>query len=253
MRARFFAAHGWLVVRGAVDAARVRALEQALDAVLPPSSWAAWGGRVVEAAGVSHAAPLLAEQARDASIGALAAELLGAASVQLLQDTALVKPPRHAGDVAWHRDWGFLSFLGAPRVLTVRLALTPCTAASGCMHVYDGSHRWDVAAEDLALRHGAIDDQRAALPPALRERAAASEVALELEPGDISIHHALTFHGSAANGSAWPRKTFAVRLFDGDCRLDATRLPSPEALQHFPTEPDGRFAEAAFARVWPVR
>lgn len=246
-----FTGHGWLVQRAVVSAERVAELEAALDAVIPAERYADWGDRVVEVAGVSRASPPLAALACDAALGALAAAALDVPSVQLLQDTALIKPARHPGGVAWHQDWGYLAFLDRPQVITLRLTLTPCTAASGCMRVLDGSHRWGHVSENRALRWNAIEDELPDLPPALRERAAHSERLLELAPGDVSGHHTLTFHGSAPNGSDQPRKTLVLRYIDSACRLLPERLPSPEALAYFPTDAEGHLDPAAFPRVWP--
>src|SRR5689334_5162786 len=127
-----FAEHGWLVVRGAVPTARVAELERALDAVIPAASYGAWGGRVVEVAGASRASRALAEHAADAGLAAIAGDALGAERLQLLQDTAIVKPPEHPGAVAWHQDFTYLGYLDRPGVVTLTLALTPCTIASGC-------------------------------------------------------------------------------------------------------------------------
>src|SRR5262249_6565382 len=49
---------------------------------------------------------------------------------------------------------------------------------------------------------------------------------LELEPGDVTIHHCLLLHGSGPNRSNRARKTLILRMFDGDCRLDPARLPA---------------------------
>ncbi|MBE7454899.1 MAG: phytanoyl-CoA dioxygenase family protein [Kofleriaceae bacterium] len=242
--------HGWLVVRGAVAPDRVAELARALDAVIPEASYPAWGERVVEVAGVSRASPVLAAHARDATLGALAGAALGASRVQLLQDTVLVKPAAHPGAVAWHQDRSYLTYLDPPAVVTVRLALTPCTLASGCLRVLDGSHRWEHVGENLALRRGSVEDELLAVPDALRAGAAGTEVARELEPGDVSLHHCLTFHGSRPNTSARPRKTLVLRLFDGACRLVPDRLPSPEAVAHFPTDADGHLDAAAFPVLW---
>lgn len=246
-----FAEHGWLVQRGVLGAARVAELEAALDGIVPAERYADWGDRVVEVAGLSRASPLLAALACDTQLGALAAAALDVPGVQLLQDTVLVKPARHPGGVAWHQDWGYLAFLDRPQVVTLRVALTPCTAASGCMRVLDGSHRWGHVSENRTLRWNTIEDELQDLPPALRERAASSERLLELEPGDVSGHHTLTFHGSAPNGSNRPRKTLVLRYIDSACRLLPERLPSPEALAYFPTDTEGHLDKAAFPQVWP--
>ena len=244
------AEHGWLVVRGAVPPARVAELERALDAVVPEASYPAWGDRVVELAGISRAAPTLAAHAADAALAALAGRALGAARVQLLQDTVFIKAPARPASVAWHQDFTYLGYLDRPGVVTLRLALTPCTIASGCLRVLDGSHRWAHAPENLALRRDHVEDALAALPAELRARADGGGTPIELAPGDVSVHHCLTFHGSEPNTSARPRKTLAVRLVDGACRLVPERLPTAEARAYFPIDADGRLDPAAFPVLW---
>ncbi len=245
-----FAEHGWLVVRAAVTATRVAELEHALDAVIPELSYPSWGDRVVEVASIARASDQLTRHAHDGAIAAIAGDALGASRIQLLQDTAMVKPAAHAGCVAWHQDYTYLGYLDRPAVITARLALTPCTIASGCLRLLDGSHRWDHVGDNLAFRRGSVEDALDALPAELRARVPAAEVTLELAPGDVSFHHCLTFHASDANTSARPRKTLVVRLFDAACRLAPSRLPSPEAAAYFPTDADGHLDGAAFPVLW---
>jgi ectoine hydroxylase-related dioxygenase (phytanoyl-CoA dioxygenase family) len=245
-----FDEHGWLVVRGAVASDRVAALERALDAVLPEASYPAWADRVVEVAGIACASPALADFAADPALAGHAGRALGAARIQRLQDTVFIKPRAHPAAVAWHQDFTYLGYLDRPGVVTVRLALTPCTIASGCLRVLDGSHRWSNRVENLALRRGEVEDTLASLPPELRARADGGGTPLELAPGDISIHHCLTFHGSEPNTSATPRKTLAVRLVDGACRLVPERLPTPDARAYFPVDAGGHLDTTAFPVLW---
>lgn len=247
---RFFEDHGWLIVRAAVAAERVAALEAALDALIPEASYAAWGGRVVEVAGVSHGSPELARHARDPELARLAAGALGARRVQLLQDTALVKPVAAPARVEWHQDYSYLAYLDRPAVATVRIALTRCSLESGCMRVIDASHTWGLVGDNLAFRRDRVEDALDALPPELRDRARAAEIPLELAPGDVSVHHCLTFHGSEENRSAHPRKTLAVRIMDAGCRLVPSRLPSAELAPYFPTDASGHLAGSAFPILW---
>jgi ectoine hydroxylase-related dioxygenase (phytanoyl-CoA dioxygenase family) len=243
----FFSAHGYLVLRAVIAPARVDKLEQALDRVhqgytafapTPP-------GEVWEVPGIGRAAPLLAEHARDRAIAQRAGEALGCARVQLLQDTALIKAARVGGPVAWHQDHTYTGYLSPARVVTARLALTRCTAANGCMEVLGGSHRWGLLGEVRALTERSVAD-------ALGDRAdgSASEVVrLELEPGDVTLHHCLTFHRSGPNASDESRKTLITRLFDGACTLVKEKLP-PGGESHFPCDEQGRLSEAAFPILW---
>lgn len=244
------AEQGWLVVRGVIPPSRVAELERALDAVIPEASYPAWGDRVVEIAGISKAAPAIAALTADPALGELAGHALDAARIQLLQDTVFIKPPARPATVAWHQDFTYLGYLDRPGVVTLRLALTPCTIASGCLRVLDGSHRWPHTAQNLALRRNEVEDALSWLPLDLRARADGGGTPLELEPGDVSIHHCLTFHGSEPNTSARPRKTLAVRLVDGTCRLVPERLPTPEARAYFPVDHHGHLDATAFPVLW---
>lgn len=245
-----FAEHGWLVVRSAVAPARIAELERALDALIPEASYPAWADRVVEVAGIARAAPAIAALASDVALAEIAGRALGAARIQLLQDTVFIKPPARPATVEWHQDFTYLGYLDRPGVVTLRLALTPCTVASGCLRVLDGSHRWPHAVENLALRRGSVEDALGSLPPERRALATAGGTPLELEPGDLSLHHCLTFHGSEPNTSARPRKTLAVRLVDGACHLVPERLPTPEARAYFPVDRDGHLDATAFPILW---
>jgi ectoine hydroxylase-related dioxygenase (phytanoyl-CoA dioxygenase family) len=237
---RFFAEHGWLVVRGAVAAERVAELERAIDEIFAASPLPR-PGDVWERAGVSRLSPSLALHARDPAIGRRAADALGCARVQLLQDTLLVKQARVGGRVEWHQDHTYIGYLRPARAASVRLALTDCTVENGCLEVIDGSHQWGAIDSVRALSESRVVD-------VLGERAAAWAeriVPLELRPGDLSFHHCLTLHRSGENTSARARKTLITRLFDAACTLDAERLP-PGAALHFPVDADQRLSEALF-------
>jgi ectoine hydroxylase-related dioxygenase (phytanoyl-CoA dioxygenase family) len=116
------------------------------------------------------------------------------------------KPAGDAAYVSWHQDatyWG----LSSPDVATAWVALTPSTRESGCMQVVPGTHRAQVPHEDR------FDD--ANLLSRGQEIAVkvdpATVVDVELQPGEMSLHHVLLFHGSQPNRSTEPRIGFAIR------------------------------------------
>ncbi len=243
----FFAEHGWLVVRDALPADAVEALVQACDAVCPPASYTAAepGGPVVERIAASRAHPVLARAATDPTLARHAAEALGCRRVQLLQDTLLIKPPG-AGRVAWHQDDTYTGFLEPAGSVSVRVALTDCTVESGCLHVLDGSHRWGLVGPLSILSATSVTDTLALLDGAETRDAYKNATPLLLRKGDLSVHHCLTFHGSAENRGTTARKTLILRLFDSTCTLVASRLPSPAMAAYFPTDPDGHLSHDAF-------
>lgn len=238
------------MLRGAVLPERVAELSAALDAVIPPASYPAWGARVVEVAGISRASPLLAALAHDGRIAEAAGRVLGARRVQLLQDTALIKPAGSPATVAWHQDYSYFTYLDRPAVVTARLALTRCSEASGCLRVIDGSHAWGLSGGDLTFRRGSVEDTLQALSPERRDRVRTDERLVELEPGDVNLHGCLTFHRSLENRSEQARKTLVVRLMDADCRLLPERLPSPALASIFTASPEGHLVGPSFPVLW---
>jgi ectoine hydroxylase-related dioxygenase (phytanoyl-CoA dioxygenase family) len=238
-----FAERGWVVVRQVVPAETVAALTRALDEIYARSPPAPRGA-VWELPSISRMAEVIAAHARDRRIGRLAAEALGCGDVQLLQDTVLVKPGGGGGEVAWHQDHTYTGFLEPARAASVRLALTPCTVASGCMEVIDGSHRWGAITEVRALTEASVEDALGKRAEEWRDRV----VRIELEPGDVSIHHCLTLHRSGENQTDAARKTLITRVFDAECRLRAERLPAGYG-GYFPTDGEGRLERGSFPVV----
>ena len=239
------AARGWLVVRRAVSHERVAELAAAvesIEAAWPPAA----PGHVWEVAHASRISQAIASHTHDAEIARHAAAALGCARVQLLQDTLLVKAARVGGAVAWHQDHTYTGYLSPARVVSVRLALTDDDVERGCLEVIDGSHAWGLLGDVRALTETRVADALGV------EAAKWSEhvVRLELEPGDLSIHHCLTLHRSAPNASAHPRKTLVTRMFDAECSLLRERLP-PGAEAHFPVDDAGRLSESAFPVLFP--
>lgn len=150
-----------------------------------------------------------------------------------------IKEPRSPGFVSWHQDstyWG----LSRPDVVTAWVALTPSTRANGAMEVVPGSHTLDqiphrdTFAKDNMLSRGqeiAVD-----VDPA-------KAVALELQPGEISLHHVRLVHGSAPNPSGDRRIGYAIRYIPTDVAQtagggdSATLVRGTDRYGHFRLEP----------------
>jgi len=237
------------VVRGVVPPGEIADMLRLFETLIPEIAYPRRRDGVLwEITGAARQVAPLAAVARDARFAALAGEALGCATVQLLQDSLLYKPAREGGPVEWHQDHTYVGFLTPARVVSLRIALLPEDERSGCLRVVDGSHRWGSVGAVRALTETRVDSLLPSLRPD-QEAALAGARPLELEPGDVTIHHCLTLHGSGPNRSERPRKTVILRMFDGACRLDRTRLP-PGAEAHFPTDETGRLATSAFPRVF---
>ncbi len=109
--------------------------------------------------------------------------------------------------ISWHQDltyWG----LDPADIVTAWVALSPATTASGCMKFVAGSHRMEIqphkdtfAADNLLSRGQEVEV----------EVDEATAVHVELQPGEMSLHHVKLIHGSEPNRSADRRIGFAIR------------------------------------------
>jgi non-haem Fe2+, alpha-ketoglutarate-dependent halogenase len=116
------------------------------------------------------------------------------------------KPAGDAAYVSWHQDatyWG----LSSHDVVTAWVALTPSTKRSGCMQVVPGTHHAQVKHEDRFEQTNMLS--RGQEIAVTIDRSQVENV--ELQPGQMSLHHVLLFHGSEPNQSDQPRVGYAIR------------------------------------------
>ncbi len=160
---------------------------------------------------------------------------------------------KNAGDsaiVSWHQDstyWG----LEPMDIVSAWVAFTPSTVESGCMRVVPGTHvggqleHVDTFAEHNLLSRG----QEVAAK--VNENEA---VDVELQPGEMSLHHVRIVHGSGPNRSDLPRFGFAVRYIPTHVRqlggrTTAQLVRGVDEYRHFDPEPrpSADFADDALA------
>ncbi len=162
-----------------------------------------------------------------------------------------IKEPQAPGYVSWHQDatyWG----LSSPDVLTVWLALTPANEVNGCMKFAPGTHNAPVGHHDTFDKDNLLTRGQE-ITVAVDE---AQTVAVNLQPGEASLHHVLLHHGSAPNRSADRRIGYAIRYIPAYVRQiagatdSATLVRGRDAFGHFEHEaaPDADLSEAAVAQ-----
>lgn len=128
-----------------------------------------------------------------------------------------IKEPRTKHMVGMHQDLTYWGMGETSAQVTAWIALSPATRESGCMEFAAGSHKnpilphKDTFAQTNLLSRG----QEIAVDVPEAER-----TAIELAPGQMSLHHGLTIHGSGPNRSDDRRIGFAIRYL------------SPDAQQH---------------------
>lgn len=246
-----FQAHGWLVLRGVVSDCDLAEMNRVFDRLMAPFAVPGEGrSGVVQHPNACRTNDVMLRHLHD-GVAAIACDLLGARSVQLLQDTLLLKHPSAAGSIALHQDYSYTGYLDSPSSLSVGLALTDATIESGCLYVVDASHTWGLVSGLHVFADELQKDLGQRLSPAQRERVARGKVPLEVRAGDVTVHHCLTLHGSGDNTSGRPRKTVVTHLFSGDCTLVRERLPR-QAQHRFTTDDLGHLTAPAFPTLYPA-
>ena len=165
--------------------------------------------------------------------------------------TFFIKEARDPGFVSWHQDstyWG----LDPADIVTAWVALSESTAENGAMRVIPDTqkleqiaHRDTFAADNLLTRGQEIEvdvDEGQA-------------VMLQLQPGEMSLHHVRLIHGSDPNPSAKRRIGFAIRYLPTHVRQivgtrdSATLVRGVDQFGNFEPEyrPERDLSEAAVA------
>lgn len=113
--------------------------------------------------------------------------------------------------VTMHQDLTYWGFGETPDQVSAWIALSPSTVESGCMDLVAGSHKQPIlphtdtlAANNLLSRGQEVDvDVR---PDDITH--------VELQPGEMSLHHGKCIHGSGPNTSNDRRIGFAIRYIN---------------------------------------
>ena len=146
-----------------------------------------------------------------------------------------IKDPWDGGFVSWHQDipyWG-LDIHG--HVVTAWLALSPATRENGVMKVVPGTHKKLVAHREAAANNLLRRGQEVAV-----DVDEGHAIAMELRPGELSLHHGLLFHGSEANKSGERRIGYAIRYIPTSMKPLAG-LPRDTATLVRGVDSDGHF------------
>ena len=152
----------------------------------------------------------------DPVLGRIAAELLGVDSIRLWHDQVLYKPGTNGektkkGTVGWHQDYGYWRCTDNYNMITAWIALQDTDLSNGCMMTIPGSHKWGVVEGSDTF----FEQDNAKLRERFMRKDWVEEPCI-LKAGQISFHHALTFHGSEPNLSSEPRLSVVAHLMPGN-------------------------------------
>lgn len=139
--------------------------------------------------------------------------------IALFASHYIVKAPRTGRPVLWHQDGSYWP-LDPMEVVTLWLACGPSTLQNGCMQVIPGTQH--LTLQEMRPNDAVDSVLQSEIDPSLVDTRNA--VALELQPGDVSIHHPNVIHGSGPNTSDQWRYGLTIRYIP-----TSTRITRPEA------------------------
>jgi non-heme Fe2+,alpha-ketoglutarate-dependent halogenase len=168
--------------------------------------------------------------------------------------TFFVKPAEDPHYVAWHQDsayWG----LDPSDVVTAWIALTDSSHDNGCLRVVPGSHLQPELPHGI---HASADNMLVRGQSVTAPVPDSDTRDVELQPGEMSLHHVGILHGSRPNRSPRPRVGLAVRYIAAHVkqrgiRQGASVVRGSDAFGYFDHEPEPTRDNDPLAMQWHRR
>ena len=139
--------------------------------------------------------PMAARIARDPAILDVVQSVLGP-DILIYSTEFFIKEPNTRQIVSMHQDLTYWGLGAIDGLVTAWIALSPATPASGCMDFVAASHK------NAILEHEDSFDPDNLLSRGQEVKvdvADTDKTAIEIHPGQMSLHHGLTIHGSGPN------------------------------------------------------
>ncbi|MEM9432665.1 MAG: phytanoyl-CoA dioxygenase family protein [Pseudomonadota bacterium] len=151
--------------------------------------------------------PMAARIARAPTVLDIVEDILGP-DILIFSTEFFIKEPRTTQIVSMHQDLTYWGLGAVDGLVTAWIPLSPATPASGCMQFVAGSHK------NAILPHEDTFDDNNLLSRGQEVRvevAPEDKTSIEIHPGQMSLHHGLTVHGSGPNTSGDRRIAAVVR------------------------------------------
>jgi len=178
-------------------------------------------------------------------LGGMAADLLGVDAVRLYHDNALSKEPG-CGRTPWHYDADHFP-IATPHICTIWIPLQPVPRAMGPLAFAVGMDRWELARD---VHFGKKDTSYDA---EVGHRFRSHGVEVDDGPfdlGEVSFHHALSFHTAASNRTGVPRMVLATTYFEDGARVvDRPTMVSGDWQKFMPGVGPGERIDSAYNPV----
>ncbi|XP_028514576.1 uncharacterized protein LOC110238009, partial [Exaiptasia diaphana] len=164
--------------------------------------------------------PIFEETVRDNKLLDYVEDLIGPNIRHIRQEKVNLKLPKGTRfPVKWHQDWAFYPHTNQ-KMLMACVSIDDTTRENGCLQVIPKSHKGPL------FSHFKDGEFSAAINDELFDPS--STVHLEVPSGGVSLHHALTVHGSAPNNTNQKRRLL-VFLY---CNTDAWPLLGVTSMEY---------------------
>jgi ectoine hydroxylase-related dioxygenase (phytanoyl-CoA dioxygenase family) len=183
--------------------------------------------------------PALAAFAVGSALPAIARTLLGCGRVRYYDDQMFVKEAGAVDRTAFHQDFPYFH-LDRPDGCVFWIPLQAVGRGGGRMGYIPGSHLWGAAFKpNIFVSTLPFPGSEGTDMPAIDEQPEAYGAEyIEVEPGDVIVHHFLTVHGAEGNRSNTNRAAFSLRYCDADVRYHR-RCGAPAQPLHKAEAKDG--------------
>lgn len=200
--------------------------------------------------------------AMDSPAPAAAARMLGASTLHLYDDQMFVKEPGTNYPTPFHQDWTYFHFDGM-QICGIWFTVDEVGPEDGALGYVRGSHRWDKAYRPVPIGGAASTDLYTAKPegsdaaldalPDIEANPDAYDlVYFDYKPGDCSMHHIRTIHGSKGNTSGNKRRRAVTARYCGDDATFLRRPYAPEQGHPLDQMRDGEpIGGPHYPKVWP--
>ncbi len=152
--------------------------------------------------------------------------------IKVIQDMALIKPPRIGSEKPAHQDAAYFEVEPFDQIVGTWWALDRATVENGCMHVWPGTHRLPV------VEHQDIEGTPHKVIPSSYLHPA-RPIALPMEPGDVLLFSSRIFHYTPPNRSDHRRRALQVHYGSAHCRLIPGKKARTYTLVHGESQPHG--------------
>ena len=161
--------------------------------------------------------PVLDDVVKNPDIIHVVCSVLGTEDVLVWSSDWCIKNAHSSGFYSWHQDSTYAGMAMPEKAVTVWLALTPSTPASGCLRVVPSSHKWGQLAHEFkpSKENMLSRGQQIVIGEKIADFTNEA-VDLRLQPGEMSLHSFRSIHASGPNQTDYPRIGFAIRYCAAD-------------------------------------